>query len=1167
MASRKEYELAIKIAGKIDESLGKATGLTKKQLSEIAKQASKTNSTMSEQINSAFKGMDKGFEKIEKVVKRAATAVATIGVAGAAAATHVGMAFESQMSTVQAISGSSDTAMERLGEKAKEMGIKTQFSATEAGKAMEYMAMAGWKTEDMLNGVDGIMNLAAASGEELASTSDIVTDALTAFNLKAKDSTMFADVLAAAASNSNTNVSMLGESFKYIAPVAGAFGFSVQDVSVALGLMANSGIKGSMAGTALRKMLTNLAKPSKDVVDAMETLGVVLDDGHGKMKSFREIMLDLRKGMSGLKGGSEEYNQSLQKLDSALQKGELSETQYAQQLEALNMKYFEAAGVAKARAAAQLAGQTGMSGLLAIANASEEDFNKLTAAIDNSAGAAEKMANIRLDNLQGDITLAKSALEGLGIQIYEGFSDTARGAVQLFSKEIAALTKRLSILSTKVPTIKRELTSGAEAGLEFAKPLLNLGSWFLKNPRVISSALIGIGAAMATFKTISTVHKLTEGVMGLAAAFSNPVTGVVVGTTAAVGAIAAFTAAYKSWQKEVGQKNLSNHFGNLILNLKDLESIASYMVDNGSLSQLDEAMSAFSDVGKYIEKLNSATGTLKKLNWKVELGLQLNEDEKQSYKDAVESYIKNAQSAMEQEHFAMNLNVQLMTKDDLQGQQVRDQFNKFYSSNEAELEDLGKKLQDAVNTAFDDGLLTIDEEKHIQELQQQMANIQQRMASSDFTAELELTGQGLGQLDADSFTNLIESVGKAEEAATEKYKEAEKQAIKGAVAQYQAGAISKSEYEDMVDGFKTQYLAQVGEIQAKGTGKLAETVLNQYSTEMESLGPRLSQALDSSINNSFGQWHSEHDWTIMAQESTDALMHSIQQSLHVDNGTKQAMSQLWKELEPRQEELLATVQKYQEAGQQIPQSVSRGLHDAATVGAMAGDTDAMWYLVGERAQNNPQYAAIIQSMQAKGQQIPAALAAGMASNSSAASQAATTVWNQTQGAINSVFSRPILARAQINLVAAYSQSPNVLSNQARAKAQAIVNQKFATPFTQTVKIPTPKLPGLASGGIVERPTTVNFAEDSPEAAIPLNGSVRSKSLWKTAGERLGVLGTDNSTSNLNNSGYTINYAPTQNFAGQAPSKSDIIEANKLSMKEFEKMMQKYMKDQRRFNLA
>lgn len=524
MASRKEYELAIKIAGKIDESLGKATGLTKKQLSEIAKQASKTNSTMREQINSAFKGMDKGFEKIEKVVKRAATAVATIGVAGAAAAAHVGMAFESQMSTVQAISGSSDAAMERLGEKAKEMGIKTQFSATEAGKAMEYMAMAGWKTEDMLNGVEGIMNLAAASGEELASTSDIVTDALTAFNLKAKDSTMFADVLAAAASNSNTNVSMLGESFKYIAPVAGALGFSVQDVSVALGLMANSGIKGSMAGTALRKMLTNLAKPSKDVVDAMETLGVVLDDGHGKMKSFREIMLDLRKGMSGLKGGSEEYNQSLQKLDSALQKGELSETQYAQQLEALNMKYFEAAGVAKARAAAQLAGQTGMSGLLAIANASEEDFNKLTAAIDNSAGAAEKMANIRLDNLQGDITLAKSALEGLGIQIYEGFSDTARGAVQLFSKEIAALTKRLSILSTKVPTIKRELTSGAEAGLEFAKPLLDLGSWFLKNPRVISSALIGIGAAMATFKTISTVHKLTEGVIGLAAAFSNPVT-------------------------------------------------------------------------------------------------------------------------------------------------------------------------------------------------------------------------------------------------------------------------------------------------------------------------------------------------------------------------------------------------------------------------------------------------------------------------------------------------------------------------------------------------------------------------------------------------------------------------------------------------------------------
>ncbi len=322
-----------------------------------------------------------------KGVAVAASAAGAAITAMAGYAAKVGSNFEEGMSKVSAISGAAGKDLEKLTDKAKEMGAKTKFSATEAASAFEYMAMAGWKTEDMLSGIEGIMNLAAASGEDLAATSDIVTDALTAFGMSASDSGRFADVLAAASSNANTNVGMMGETFKYVAPVAGALGFSVEDTAVAIGLMANSGIKASQAGTSLRSIMSRLAKPTSDVQIAMDALGISLTDSNGNMKSLNEVMGDLRNGFAGL--------------------GEAE----------------------KASMAATLGGQEAMSGLLAIVNASGEDFNYLQNAINNAEGAAEAMAGTMQNNLKGSITILGSALEGFGIQVYERMQEPLKKAV------------------------------------------------------------------------------------------------------------------------------------------------------------------------------------------------------------------------------------------------------------------------------------------------------------------------------------------------------------------------------------------------------------------------------------------------------------------------------------------------------------------------------------------------------------------------------------------------------------------------------------------------------------------------------------------------------------------------------------------------------------------
>lgn len=376
--------------------------------------------------------------------KTAVTAIAGIGTALAGVAAHAvktGAEFESSMSNVAAISGAAGDELEKLTEKAKEMGAKTRFSASESAEAFTYMAMAGWETEDMLSGIEGIMNLAAASGESLASTSDIVTDALTAFGMTAKDSGHFADVLATASNSANTNVAMLGESFKYVAPVAGALGYSAEDTAVALGLMANSGIKASQAGTALRTILTNMSKPTDDMEYAMELLGVSLEDSEGGMRSLGAVMDQLRTGFGGGAMSTEEFTQKLAELDAGLESGYYTQDSYAVHLEELTTAMYGAEGAQKAELAAMLAGKEGMSGLLAIVNASEEDYQKLTDSIYNATGAAEEMAAIQLDNLSGQLDILKSAVEGFEIEFFQSVGNPITETVTAAANAVSQLTE------------------------------------------------------------------------------------------------------------------------------------------------------------------------------------------------------------------------------------------------------------------------------------------------------------------------------------------------------------------------------------------------------------------------------------------------------------------------------------------------------------------------------------------------------------------------------------------------------------------------------------------------------------------------------------------------------------------------------------------------------
>lgn len=432
--------------------------------------------TIGNNLQSAGKSMTSAGSTLTKTVT---TPVLGLGTA----AVKVTSDFESAMSKVSAISGATGGDLDALNKKAQEMGAKTKFSATESAEAFTYMAMAGWKTEDMLSGIDGIMSLAAADGLDLATTSDIVTDALTAFGLSASDSGHFADVLAKASSNANTNVSMLGESFKYAAPVAGALGYSAEDTAIALGLMANAGIKGSQGGTALRGSLTRLIKPTDDAAALMEQYGLSMTNADGSMKSLGEVMNMLRDKLGGL-----------------------TEAEQAQ-------------------VAAQIFGQEAMSGMLAIINASDSDYAKLTDAIYDADGAAQQMADTMLDNLSGQLTLLKSALEGLAIQ----FGEILMPYIKQFVTWLQNLTQRLQELT---PEQKEQIVKWAAIAAAIGPVLMVLGklttsvgsiiTTFGKIPGALVKAKSAFTAVSAAIGGISAPVVAVVAVIGvLIAAFAN----------------------------------------------------------------------------------------------------------------------------------------------------------------------------------------------------------------------------------------------------------------------------------------------------------------------------------------------------------------------------------------------------------------------------------------------------------------------------------------------------------------------------------------------------------------------------------------------------------------------------------------------------------------------
>lgn len=1033
MANKKEYKVKIQIGGEKDGSLDKAFSQTKRELDNLYRFSKRTNQSFLSSVNKMDAFADKTFAFMAK-----GAAAASAGITGAlAASTAAGASFESQMSTVQAISQASESEMARLKALAKQMGIETKFSATEAGQGLEYMAMAGWDVDSMLAGLPGMMNLAAASGEELGQVSDIVTDAMTAFNLEASRSAEFADVLAQASVRSNTDVAMMGQTFKYAAPVAGALGFSIQDTAVAIGLMANAGIKGEQAGTSLRAMLTRIVKPTAEVASAMERIGLSVTNSDGSMRSLNEIQRDLRAGFSGL-----------------------SESE-------------------RASTAASLAGQEAMSGMLALVNASDEDYEKLSDSIYHAKGAAEEMAGIRMDNLKGDVTLLKSSAEGAGIAIYEGLSEPFREGVQTGTEWLNSFTESVE---ENLPTIRREVKSAGSVLMGFVDPVLDLGSWFLQHPEVIQGGLTGLVSTLLTFKAakgITSAVKLFGSLSGMIKAWPVAAAGL------AIGGIAGITSAMKAAARERAAKNLAEHFGDVTLSIEELGEAAKHILGDDLFFGIEEMERSSTRADDYYQTMKDSMEAVQKTDWKLSMGIELKEGDAQEYVAAVDAYVQNAQDYITEKGYELNLAVDLVMGE--AGTGLSEDSGAFYQALLAQLDPLKENISVALQDITENGL-TLDKQKIVSDYLGQMAEITSMITEAENAAKLQMIqGKYAGAaLDADSFQNLQAELANYTEQAIQSTDEAYQKVLTSLNAQRLAGekgmegGISQEEFDTRSAEAAQSYYQSKAETILNGQQAMVDTIMATYGDEIEPVLEEVNQKLDEKVREVM-----ENPHNMLPEDFMQELQWAISEAMaeaELPSDAQDALGMLVKGMEPSEEQMTQLINQMKQSGQAIPQAFLEGMQSIDMIRAASGDEEGLWGTVGQIIAESPEQALVLEAARQQGAMFPQAAFNAIEAEYPNADTAA----RQFLEHLKSSFETGITANVPVSVSINTMMTP---------EGQTAVGK---------LRNSAKNLPGHAEGGIFDTPHIAAFAEKGPEAVVPLDGSQKAISIWQEAGKLLGA---------------------------------------------------------------
>lgn len=1129
MSKNKEYELAIKIAGEVERSFYESTRMTKKELQNIAKQAAMTATaaeasygSIGSRIGKGLKDAEPAFSGMEKAAKASFKNIAAMaGIAGAGISAgligsiHVGSEFESAFAGVKKTVNATNEELEQMRADLRQMAKEDiPMTAAELSAIAESGGQLGIHNENIIDFTATMANMDVAtnltseeSATEFAQFANIVGMSQDKFG------NLGSTVVELGNNMATTEADIMSMGMR-IAAAGEQVNLSEADIMAYSAALSSVGIEAEAGGTAFSKMLAKLQM-------AVET-----EKG---LKSYAKVA-----GMTG-----QEFKQAFKDDATTAINAFLSGLGDTERNGKSAIAVLDEMGLSEVRLRDTLLRASNASGMfesaLEMASYAWEENTALT-----------KEAEQRYKTLESQTQMTKNKITDLGISVYDDLRPGLTEGIGLVNEFIDSMAGNEDVIgdvidsvTKKMPTMVRKTKEAGEAIGDFAEPFLAVGGWLADNPGVITGAIAGIGTAL-------TAYKVASGVSALAGALGalNPVGMTIMGLGATAGVITGIGTAVKKAANDAKRANLDAHFGDITLSLADLQETAAHIVQSKDLDMIRESVLAMDEAEGIADSIKDTTDALNKMNWKISMGMELGEAEQEEYRSQIESYISDTQEYLTQKQYAVNIAVGVLTDDDLEGNNIVNQINQFYAGKQDELTRKAKELNQAMTNAFNDGLLDPDEAQIIQNIQNDMAEIQNALAGAEYDANLELmkseylTG---GALDADSFKNLQAEIGEQTAAASEKYKKSFVMAASNANIMLKEGEIDQAEYDRMMDEFLGNYLEQTGEIQAKAAVFQNQVIREQYADEIGGI------VLDEKVRELTGLAITTTKDTGFAGLNWDTDMIYKDMDIGLDRSTKAALSDLWdvrkEEFELQQEK----VRQYQEAGKAVPESIRQGMLDSAEIGALVGDQNAIYALMGEEVRNNPEYQAMLENLQEQGIYIPEQIAAGIRENRDVVRNAVLDACNV--GITQGLDALGLGAKSPRITTAGYAASPGA------------------------------DIPGLADGGIFTAPHMVWFAEDGPEAAIPLDGSQNAIDLWVKTGELLGMDGLSGGmeplTASIEEAAYAgsgetvihVDNSRTMQFYGSAPSKDELEEILEDEDEKFARMMQRFLGNNRRVSFS
>lgn len=816
MAS-KEYKLAVRIMGIMDGSLGKSVALTKKQIRDIAKQAAAPGiPSKVQQLANNEKILNAPYNAMKKIGKAGAVAMGTISAAALMAgkkAVDVGMDFDKAMSSWKGTAKATEAEFNIAREAAMKYGRETTKTATESANALEYMALAGWSVDDSVKALPSVLKLSEATNLDLARTSDLVTDSMSAtgevIGENGTNLQRFLDVATMANNKSNQTAEQLMEAWIQTGGVFKGLKVDIEDSATALGVLANRGIKGSEAGTALNAIMINLTTGAGQAGKAMQKLGVSAFE-NGKFKGLKQTLTEVRDKLSGLTEEQQNYYKA------------------------------RIGGKHHIDAFTHL-----LNGLDSVKDGKNE-WDGLNESLRNANGSLQQMAATKMDNLWGDTKILQSAMQDLGIKVSDAINIPLRDGAKAFTNMVYASDGFIGNLEELYPKLKR----GAEGFGEFVKPVLKIGEFFVSNPEWLTGAVSGFAALSVALKGADVWANIAKFATTLGA---NPALAWATGLSLLAGGIIGVATAVDTYNAKEGKKDLNKRFGDMKLSLKELGDVAMEIVGKKTFERLSQASKQLSVVGQYSKEIDRTAESLQKLQLRLSVNSDFNKEDAEKLGTELESLASGVSNLVSEQQIAMHFSIRgLFGEGDATGEGLIKQFDGMYTSIRGDVERIGKQLGDEYKKAMEDGIITPIEQETINTLTQQLLDLKKQAMQSENNAKWSLLNNDAenAPLTSESFANVVNKSGEYAKEMADNADELAKNALMNAesalkkskelgLSEGQDGYYSQSMYDKAVSSINKQRQSVVMEATAKPIDLLTNKLLSAYEKEFDERDNRI----------------------------------------------------------------------------------------------------------------------------------------------------------------------------------------------------------------------------------------------------------------------------------------------------------------------------------------